>query len=192
MVKPWNNWFHCTGSTYGVWLRGDPRGWRARHHREHVEGDYRHPPPKGTYDDLHRQSKQLMKRARVVLTVPLRELACRLMGQSLLADHVELVDLCVGAKHWHVLARFLPLQAARDPKREPRILMGKAKGRSAREMSRAGAVELGGVWAVRCKCLPVRDRAHQVNVAHYIREHADQGAAVWSLLPENRKKKPRD
>ena len=49
------------------------------------------------------------------------------MGESLLADQVELVDLCVGAKHWHVLARFLPL-----------------------------------------------------------------GAAVWSLLPENRKQKPRD
>ena len=62
----WNNWLHCTGSTYGTWLRGDPRGWRSRD-REHVDGDYKRPPPKGKYDELHEQSKRLMKRARVVL-----------------------------------------------------------------------------------------------------------------------------
>src|SRR3954468_9029001 len=41
---PWNNWYHCMGNTYGTWLPGDPRGFRTRLHREHVEGDYRNPP----------------------------------------------------------------------------------------------------------------------------------------------------
>ena len=40
----WNNWYHCVGSTYGSWLRGDPRGFSTFRHREHVEGDYRSPP----------------------------------------------------------------------------------------------------------------------------------------------------
>ena len=40
-MPAWNHWYHCTAHTYGTWLRGDPRGWRARHHREHVDGDYR-------------------------------------------------------------------------------------------------------------------------------------------------------
>ena len=65
--EPWNHWYHCTASTYGTWLRGDPRGWRARHHREHVEGDYRNPPPPGTYAPMLAQSKKLMKRPAVHL-----------------------------------------------------------------------------------------------------------------------------
>ena len=40
-------WFHVTAHTYGAWLAGDARGFRTRHHREHVEGDYKHPPPAG-------------------------------------------------------------------------------------------------------------------------------------------------
>src|SRR5690349_5207107 len=47
-----DHWFHCTTHTYGTWLRGDPRGWRSRNHREHVDGDYKHPPSNGKYDPL--------------------------------------------------------------------------------------------------------------------------------------------
>lgn len=39
-VEPWNSWYHVTIHVYGSWLRGDPRGWRSRHHREHADGDY--------------------------------------------------------------------------------------------------------------------------------------------------------
>ena len=38
-------WFHCISTTYGAWLYGDARGFRTRHHREHIVGDYRSPPP---------------------------------------------------------------------------------------------------------------------------------------------------
>src|SRR5213083_3044797 len=61
-MRPWDHWYHVTVHTYGQWLRGDPRGWRARNHREHVDGDYKHPPPKGKYDQLFAQSKALLKR----------------------------------------------------------------------------------------------------------------------------------
>jgi hypothetical protein len=87
-------------------LRGDPRGWRARHHREHVDGDYKAPPPKGRYDALHAESKRLMKRERVTLTPEQRAVACRVMVESLLYHKVEVLAVAVSAKHWHVLARF--------------------------------------------------------------------------------------
>ena len=43
----WHGWFHIIGNTYGTWVRGDPKGFRTLHHREHIEGDYKHPPPPG-------------------------------------------------------------------------------------------------------------------------------------------------
>ena len=181
----WNNWYHCVGGTYGSWVRGDSRGWRARHHREHVDGDYKNPPPPGKYDQLADHSRRLMKRERVILSSAARELACRVFAEALLFHNVELIDLCVGAKHWHVLARFKSLDPNARPKekdRSPRHLVGIAKKRSARALSKSGLISEGGVWAVRCRPLPIRDRAHQVNVATYIRKHAKKGAVVWSLL----------
>jgi len=197
---PWNNWFHCIGSTYGTWLRGDPRGWRARHHREHVDGDYRKPPASGEFDALLNWSVRAMKRAPVVLRKDHRVIACRGMGKAFGYHDVELIDLSVGATHFHLLARFTPLQeeaspgiripGLRDPdttdrydvlKRTARHFVGIAKSRSARALSGAGLVPVGGVWAVRGSIQAVRNRAHQLNVARYIRGHAGQGAAVWSL-----------
>src|SRR5437763_6902366 len=60
-------WFHVIISTYGSWLYGGPRGFRTRHHREHVEGDYKNPPPPGKYDAKNARSKRLLKEPPVVL-----------------------------------------------------------------------------------------------------------------------------
>ena len=51
MSVAWNGWYHVTANTYGTWLRGDPRGWRERHHRKHVEGDYQTRPVPGTAEN---------------------------------------------------------------------------------------------------------------------------------------------
>src|SRR5215213_6982112 len=105
-MSPWDHWYHLTAHTYGTWLRGDSRGWRARHHREHVDGDYRNPPPKGKYDRLYDKSKRLMTRQRVVLTPEQRQFACRAFVEALVARAVEVIAFCVAAKHWHGLLRF--------------------------------------------------------------------------------------
>ena len=60
MDETWR-WFHCTVHTYGAWLHGSARGFRTRHHREHIEGDYKNPPPQGMYDDKLQRSKELLK-----------------------------------------------------------------------------------------------------------------------------------
>ncbi len=195
-MPSWNNWYHCTGSTYGVWLRGDPRGWRARNHREHVDGDYKNPPARGTWDHLHEESKHSLKYQRVILTASERKFLCREVALSLLSDNVEVVELCIGAKHWHLLARFQPVGSGMlTNDRTARTLIGRAKGRSAHSMTKAGLREPGRIWSVRCRAMPVRDRSHQVNIARYIQRHSAKGAAVWSIqkkLESNAVSKPRD
>jgi hypothetical protein len=134
-----------------------------------------------------------MKRPGIVLSREARVMACRAMGEALLFHMVELIDLCVGARHWHVLARFRPIDPERwdmirstgaSENRDARHLMGIAKKESARALSRADLVAPGGVWAHGCGRRLIQNRAHQVAVARYIRAYATQGAAVWSLLQQ--------
>lgn len=176
MSAPWNNWYHCNGNTYGTWLRGDSRGWRSRHHREHCEGDYKNPPAHGTFDELHSRSRELLKREPVRLSPAARKVACAVFAESLHERGIDVVAVAIDDHHFHVLARF--------PDRSPRRWIGLAKAKSARALSDAKLMPQGGVWAVRCKVTPINDRAHQVQAARYIQRHARRGAAVvtWKQL----------
>lgn len=179
----WDRWYHCTGSTYGAWLRGDPRGWRSRNHREHCDGDYQHPPAAGRYSREYEQSLRLMKRQRVVLTREQREAACRHFVDALREREVEVATFCVGAKHWHGMLRFRHPLKHGGQDRDANRLIGQAKGKSAREMSRAGIVAPGGVWAAKCRVRPIANQNHYANVARYIPDHAKKGGAVYIAPP---------
>ncbi|MEA2710974.1 MAG: hypothetical protein QOF78_3575 [Phycisphaerales bacterium] len=205
-MQAFNDWLHCNGSTYGTWLRGDPRGWRSRRHREDCDGDYKHPPPKGKFDKEFKQSKDSMKREGVELSVAARRVACRAMVQALQFHHVEVLALCVGKKGWHALIR-CP-KKTRDGKtieqmlkshaekslgiaiprlwrnRIARHFTGLAKKESARALSREGLAEPGGIWAGGCGVKPIKDRTHQTRAVKYIRDHVLQGAFVWLWLQE--------
>ena len=193
-MRPWMNWMHCTGSTYGTWLRGDPRGWRARDHREHVQGDYRNPPPPGIYEEMHEQSARSMKRPGVVLPWEARVVAVRTMVEALSYHEARVADACVGARHWHALVRFIPLTEEDHvwasieiqqlcQNREPRNMMGIAKKESARALSKLGLVAPGGVWARGCGRRYIKNEWHFNNVRDkYIPDHARKGSAVFSLL----------
>jgi len=89
------------------------------------------------------------------------------MVESLLELEVELLAASVGARHYHLLGRF--------PTDRVREFVGRAKRRASFKL------DIGGVWAVRCRAKPIRDRAHQINVFYYILEHAQEGAWVWSF-----------
>jgi hypothetical protein len=106
MSSPWRGWWHCNGTFKGGWLRGDGRGWRSRHHREHVEGDYRNRPPPHAYAAEFQRSKSLMSEEPVVLDAAGRSEMCRLLAGALGFYGVEVAELSVGAAHYHVLARF--------------------------------------------------------------------------------------
>jgi len=98
MSVPWNRWFHCIGGTYGSWLLGDPGGFRTRHHREHVEGDYRNPPPEGIYESRHRCAQESLRFDVVTIHPEDRPIVCQEMGRVLLAYGAELIDLSVGGQ----------------------------------------------------------------------------------------------
>lgn len=118
-----------------------------------------------------------MHREPVHLSPSARRLACDTMVETLAFHGIELLVLCVDDHHFHLLARV--------PDHRPRAWVGLAKKRSARTLSEAGLCEPGGVWAVRSRALPIRDRAHQLNVFRYIARHAARGACVWTF--RNRK-----
>ncbi len=78
--------------------------------------------------------------------------------------------LAQGGQHLHLLAK-LP------PGVDARIWMGLAKKHSAFEGKGQGWH--GKLWGKRGKEVRVRDRAHQLNVYHYILDHAKEGTWVW-------------
>ncbi len=170
-MDAWEHWYHITGTTYGAWVPGDPRGFRTRHHREHVEGDYRHPPPVGLYERRFVRAKSLMKRPAVVLSAEARVLASESMAEALMHHGVRVAVLAVGGQHYHILGRFVL--------DDPRRLVGIAKKHSAHALSKVGLVGEGGVWAVRSRALPITSRGHAASARAYIIRHVAEGCAVW-------------
>lgn len=188
MAIAWNDWYHLTANTYGTWLRGDSRGWRERHHRKHVEGDYKNRPTPGTGKDELELSKQLMKRHEVRLEKQLQTIALLGVVTTLMNDGIEVLAISLDDHHLHVLARF------RDHK--PRKRMGWAKFFATKavkkfielekEKTHGSAVgfdlnlKVGeGLWAKRGKEKPINDRQHQLNVVEYIADHGLRGAVVY-------------
>jgi hypothetical protein len=173
--KPWNYWYHCMGNTYGTWLPGDPRGYRTRHHREHIEGDYRNPPPKGKYDEIYQRSKDSMGREPVYLTWDQRVRAVEEFVKSLAKWKIEMRALSIDRIHLHILARF--------PRCNPRHYLGLAKKESSAYMKRDGVGPQGGLWGTGVECVPVADKEHHTTVIGYILAHAKKGAAVCEPQP---------
>ncbi len=166
----WRGWYHIIGTTYGTWLQGDRRGWRARHHRQYVDGDCRRPPEPWQFDCELTWSRGMMRRDAVLLTGPQRRLA----GESLvwrLARERELLVLACAQTHFHLLARLGGCDI--------RQAVGLAKKHASHVLSHDGLT--GGLWGKRSRSVPVTSRQQQVRVFEYIRAHADQGAWVWTF-----------
>jgi hypothetical protein len=162
-------WFHAILTTYGSWLPGDPRGYRTRHHRGDVEGDYKNPPPKGQYDALHKSSRDSLKGEPVVLRPELRKLVCESIRDKLVELRATIACIAVAAQHGHVLVKMPPEMT--------RLWMGHAKRHAWHQLREAGWN--GKLWAKRPKFIPIKDRAHQLNVYAYILRHEAEGAYVW-------------
>ena len=163
-------WIHFVATVYGAWLYGDPRGFRTRHHREHVEGDYKNPPPTGKYDSQLRRSLASLKQPPVVLSSPWRPVIGSAVRDRLQKLGAFVLCLAQGGQHHHMLAK-LPLGV------KPRIWMGLAKKHAAFEAKGQGWK--GKLWAKRGKEIRVKDRTHQLNVYYYILDHEKEGAWVW-------------
>jgi hypothetical protein len=180
MGKAWNDWYHVTVHVYGSWLRGDRRGWRARHHREHVDGDYKNPPPRGKYDQIYASSKSLMKREPVSIGRDVQRIVVDEFVDKLRSNGIEVLIASVDAKHLHLLGRF------RD--HQPRHWVGIAKKHASHCLRQGGLRdESGGLWAKRAREDPITGRAHQLNTFRYILAHETKGAEVWRFDREGKK-----
>jgi hypothetical protein len=173
----WNGWYHVNGNTYGTWLPGDPRGWRERKHKTHVDGDYRHPPPSGTGDGLHQYTRQSLKQPLVHLTAPERAIAGRAMVEMLALQGIEVLALSLDAIHFHVLGRF--------PGSSVRPITGRAKKHAYHEMHDQGFI--GRLWGNGSNVVPITDRKHQLNVFNYITAHQAKGAWLWTFRDKSEK-----
>ena len=171
MNETWQ-WFHCTTHTYGAWLHGDPRSFRTRHHREHIIGDYKNPPPPGMYDEKLERSRRLMKQSPVILAPDWRPIFGRAFRDKLLALEAQVLCVSMGITHAHVLAKM-------PPGPTPRQWIGKAK--VAANFIGKDHSWTGKVWAVRSKIIPIKDRQHQLNTLQYILDHIKEGAWVWDF-----------
>jgi len=163
-------WIHFVETVYGAWLYGDARGFRTRHHREHVEGDYKDPPPTGKYDIKRRGSMEILKQSPVVLVPAWRPIIGAAVRDRLQDQGAFVLCLAQGGQHLHLLAK-LPLTS------DARIWMGLAKKHAAFEAKAQGWQ--GKLWGKRGKEVRVRDRAHQLNVYRYILAHVKEGAWIW-------------
>ena len=194
MPSPWNGWYHVVGNTYGTWLRGDRRGWRARHHREHVDGDYRQPPLAGQHDQVYAYSVKLMKQDAVVLTPEARTAAAKAMHNKLGEYGTEVARLCVGGCHFHVLMRIQSPRMAmrglcednaltdgRNPL--PRHVIGVAKKHASHTLRERGLKAKGTLWAKRPHVIMVESQKHFDWLRErYIPDHASDGAVVLPVL----------
>jgi len=174
-------WFHLTTHTYGAWLYGDARGFRTRHHREHIEGDYKNPPPRGTYDTQRECSQRLLKQDPVVLTPEWLPIFGDAVRDKLQRLGAQVLCVSMSSTHAHVLAKMLPGPI-------PRQWLGMAKKHANFIGKEHGWT--GKLWAVRSKVIPVNDRSHQLNALNYIRDHIREGAWVWDfqrgvIIPES-------
>jgi hypothetical protein len=171
MDETWQ-WFHCTTHTYGAWLHWDARSFRTRHHREHIVGDYKNPPPPGTYEQQLARSRRLLKQPPVVVASAWRPVFGRALRDKLLELSAQLICLSMGHTHAHVLAKMPPGPV-------PRLWMGRAKVNANFKGKDQGWT--GKLWAVRGKITPIKNRQHQLNTFDYILDHYKEGAWVWEF-----------
>lgn len=189
MGKAFNHWYHVTAWTYGQWVRGDLRGWRARRHREHCEGDYRNRPDPDEHARERKFSYDAMKRDPVKLASHLRQIVLDAVMQNLLDNKIQVLCAELDGVHLHVLARFTLDNVRRQ--------MGWSKLHATKTLKAhctAVGYDLGlqkgeGIWAKRCGVKPIADRNHQLDTVAYILDHEQQGATTW-ITPDWRDRAP--
>lgn len=173
---PWRNWYHCTVSTYGTWLPGDPRGWRERDHHEHIEGDYKHPPKPSNFNTgRHNHSKRLLRFDPYHIAPPDRETIGRLLLESLEIQKISLLSLAVCENNFHALIQC--------HNRRPKPTLGQAKKHVTFRFApiiNEQTKERRPIWEGEGGAKPINDEAHARNAYQYILDHIHEGGWTWS------------
>jgi hypothetical protein len=171
-MRPWKNWYHVMGNTYGTWLPGSPKGFRTEMRKAARPVRLQAPGPgrrirrasrirEGRHDApaLYLESREQRRRAVDELV------------RSLLRHGIPPAIASVDRVHFHVLAPFEDL--------DPRRWVGLAKKESSHHCKEAGLAPKGGLWADGTECKSIKSAAHYENAFGYIADHAKRGAEVW-------------
>jgi hypothetical protein len=114
-----------------------------------------------------------MTRDPVYLEPPQRRIAVDAFVESLVKRGIAVRIGAIDRIHFHILAAFAD--------HNPRHWIGIAKKESSHALKVAGIGVEGGIWAVRCKCLPISGAAHADRAFGYIHDHEAKGAAIVIL-----------
>ncbi len=167
-------WYHVVLTAYGNWLPGDPRGFRTPKHEEHVEGDYKNPPPEGKYDGLHRASKESMVDPRYRIPKSVFEKVGNALIDVYTDKNVFVMCLSIQGAHCHLLLkayRFYLHKFTALAKRKAAVVCRKVSGKRR-------------IWARKRSKKVIQDLPHMRRTYKYILRHAEQGAYTWkSDLP---------
>ena len=168
----WNHWYHITATAYGQWLRGDPRGWRERHHRLHVAGGYKNsPPPSGYNTAIFELSQYLLKHDAQFFLPEDRQFIGEIFLETFEFQKVTARMLAVGGEHVHGLVNY--------PEDNPELLLGRSKQFVWTKFHEGLPKPWPKLWAKRPYCKPIRDEKHYAEALSYIADHRKDGAWVW-------------
>ncbi|HVX84991.1 MAG TPA: hypothetical protein VH253_09255 [Phycisphaerae bacterium] len=177
MSQPaWRHWYHCTVGTCGTWLPGDPRGWRERDHREHVDGDYKRPPQPSQFNEArHRYAKRLLRFEPYLIASNDRAKIGQLLLENFDHNAIPVLALAVATKNFHAFVQVCDGRVKR--------ILGLAKRHVTFSF---GAITDDGhrrtrLWERDGGVKPIADRAHAICAFHYILDHVKDGAWVWSF-----------
>ena len=176
MADTHRKWFHLTTHTYGAWLYGDPRGFRTRHHREHVEGDYKNPPrgeAAAEYAKKYKRSKESLKQEPAAVAARVAR-GCRggACASALVGLGAQVIAVAMAATHAHILAK-MP-----DSKQITREWVGLAKKHAwflARDQGWKGQM-----WGKRSQGHAIKDYASTRKAPSTTSRHKKEGAWVWT------------
>lgn len=161
-------WFHVILTTYGAWLPGDPRGFRTRKHRQHVDGDYKCPPAAGQHERLHATAMRSLTQEVVTISRADRVIVACALNKRLRDKGAAIAIIAVTGRHAHLLAKL--------PPKLTRRWIGQAKLHATFELKTQG--RRGRLWGARGKFVPIDSRQHQVRVYRYIERHESEGAFI--------------
>src|SRR5688572_21669969 len=109
-----------------------------------------------------------MKRDPIHIDAEVRAIVVEEFVWRLQREGLEVIIIAFDDHHLHILIRV--------PDHSPRHWLGLAKKHTSHILRQLDlAPEGGGIWAKRSKAIPIRDRAHQLNVAGYLLGHEKRG-----------------
>jgi hypothetical protein len=151
----------------GHWLPGDGRGFHSRKHRIHSFYYYKMMTPTDEHKGL-REYAQRISKGKVSLTFVQRQQLANEMAAKLAEIRIPAAIIACAPTHCHAVIKPGDLDA--------KPIFGRAK--------QAGSHALrpevpGSVWGASSGVLRIRGFLHFASAFWYIKEHVEQGAALW-------------